>query len=181
VEVIALFGGPAGAGKTTVAKLWCATRARAVHLELDSIRDLIVSGRADPQVKSVEQATQYVHSVEACCALAHAFTSSGYDVAVDDVFEPGPTANLWYPRLAEDDARIVILLPSLAATLERSGRRAKRVSPEIIHAQHTTTSLWPATAVVASQGLSSEATLQRAIAILNSSRLSSLLSQMAAA
>ena len=72
--MIALFGGAAGAGKSTIARLWCASRAKAVHLELDHIRDLIVSGRANPQVQSSEQASQYSHSVRACCALlAHAF------------------------------------------------------------------------------------------------------------
>jgi adenylate kinase family enzyme len=44
-----MFAGPTGAGKSTLAKAWCATRPRAVHLELDEVRNLIVSGWADPQ------------------------------------------------------------------------------------------------------------------------------------
>ena len=44
-----MFTGPAGAGKSTLARAWCATRPRAVHVELDEVRHLIVSGRADPQ------------------------------------------------------------------------------------------------------------------------------------
>ena len=44
-----MFAGPTGAGKSTLAKAWCTTRSRAVHVELVEVRHLIVSGRADPQ------------------------------------------------------------------------------------------------------------------------------------
>jgi ribosomal protein S18 acetylase RimI-like enzyme len=47
-----MFTGPAGAGKTTLARAWCATRQRAVHVELDEVRHLIVSGLEDPQAPS---------------------------------------------------------------------------------------------------------------------------------
>ena len=34
------FGGPAGAGKSTLARTWCAARERAVHIELDAVREV---------------------------------------------------------------------------------------------------------------------------------------------
>lgn len=43
-----MFTGPAGAGKSTLARAWCATRPRAVDVELDEMRHLIVSCLADP-------------------------------------------------------------------------------------------------------------------------------------
>jgi len=63
--VILLFGGPAGAGKSTLARAWCATRSYAVHLELDEVRQLIISGLADPQSTGELQATQYEFRVAA--------------------------------------------------------------------------------------------------------------------
>ena len=47
--ILLLLGGPAGAGKSTIAQAWCAAQARAAHIELDEVRHLIVAGRADPQ------------------------------------------------------------------------------------------------------------------------------------
>jgi ABC-type transport system involved in cytochrome bd biosynthesis fused ATPase/permease subunit len=75
--MIALFGGPAGAGKSTLARAWCATRPQAAHIELDEIRHPIISGRADPQETSELQEAQYRLSVEATCALARAFANGG--------------------------------------------------------------------------------------------------------
>lgn len=68
-----LFGGPAGAGKSVLARAWCATRRQAAHLELDEIRGLIISGLADPQEAGALQEAQYRLSVQAACTLAHAF------------------------------------------------------------------------------------------------------------
>ena len=45
--VLLLVGGPAGAGKSTVATAWCHTRQRAVRIDLDEVRDLIIAGQAD--------------------------------------------------------------------------------------------------------------------------------------
>jgi predicted kinase len=70
--IVVLLGGPAGAGKSTLARAWCATRAQAAHVELEEIRHLIISGRADPQGPGELQAAQYQLGVEATCALARA-------------------------------------------------------------------------------------------------------------
>ena len=83
-----MFTGPAGAGKSTLARAWCATRPRAVHVELDEVRHLIVSGLAEPQDAGALQAEQYGTSVAACCALAREFVAAGYDVADDDAVDP---------------------------------------------------------------------------------------------
>ena len=83
-----LFGGPAGAGKSTLARLWCSTRVRAVHVELDAVHELIVQGLAEPQEPGALQDEQYRTAVAAACDLARTFAEAGYDVAVDDVLEP---------------------------------------------------------------------------------------------
>jgi chloramphenicol 3-O-phosphotransferase len=141
--LVVLFGGPAGVGKSTLAAGWCATRPGAAHLELDHIRDLIVSGRADPQESGAVQAEQYDLSVAACCALARCFSGAGYDVAIDDVLEPAAFATYWEPRLAGLDWRLVIVIPSLEVTLQRSARREKRVKEELTREQHRHSLAWP--------------------------------------
>jgi predicted kinase len=68
--VLPLLGGPAGAGKSTLARAWCAARGRAAHVQLDEVRHLIVAGRADPQQPGPLQSEQYALSARATMALA---------------------------------------------------------------------------------------------------------------
>jgi chloramphenicol 3-O-phosphotransferase len=155
---VALFGGPAGAGKTTLARAWCATRASAAHIELDAVRELIV-GVADPQQAGTLQEEQYGVSVEGVCALAGAFTANGYDVAVDDVLEPAAFERYWRPRLESLRWRVVIILPSLAETLARSAGRDKRVLEQHTRTQHAACSGWPHDRQVDTTGLTVEQSL----------------------
>src|SRR5262245_53682712 len=96
---IVLVGGPAGAGKSTLARGWCASRPRAVHVELDAVRELIVGGLADPREPGDMQEEQYALSVAAALALARVFAASGYDVAIDDVLATEAFEREWRPRL----------------------------------------------------------------------------------
>ena len=131
-----------------------------MHIELDAVRSLIISGTADPQEPGDLQSEQYETAVQACCALASVFLSSGYDVAIDDVLELDAFNRSWMPALGEMEAKVVILVPKLDETLHRAAMRTKRVKPELIWAQHTACSIWPQSAQVDSTGLTLDETLQ---------------------
>ncbi len=141
--VLLFFGGPAGAGKSTLAVAWCETRARALHIELDRLRELIVAGRADPQQPSALAGEQYVLSAAASLMTARLFLAAGYDVAIDDVFDPNAFATHWYPNVRKLNWRIAIVRPSLEKTLRRSALRDKRVLAEHSRSQHAATVEWP--------------------------------------
>lgn len=158
--LLALFGGPAGAGKSTLARAWCSTRPQAVHIELDRVREMIAAGRADPQQPGERQGEQYRLSVRACMALARTFLHSGYDVAIDDVVDPAAFDRDWRPLLDGLSRRMVIVLPSLEATLERSRARAKRVLERHTRDQHAASQGWPEHLRVDTTGLSVEASLR---------------------
>jgi predicted kinase len=155
-----LFGGPAGAGKSTLARAWCATRPRATHIEFDEVRGLIVSGFADPQQPGDVQEEQYEVSVGATCALARTFTRAGYDTAIDDVMEPDAFERYWRPQLEGLDWHLIIILPSLEETLARSSGRQKRVFEEHAREHHRRTSEWPATKRIDTTGRSVQESLE---------------------
>jgi chloramphenicol 3-O-phosphotransferase len=141
---VVLFGGPAGAGKSTLARAWCQNRPNAAHVQLDEVRSLIVSGFADPQEAGAAQDEQYEASVAATCALARAFAEEGHDVAVDDVLEPEKFERYWRRHLEGLDWQLVVVLPSLDTTLARASARSKRVLERHTRAQHASSSAWPA-------------------------------------
>ena len=138
-----MFTGPAGAGKTTLARAWCATRRRAVHVELDEVRHLIVSGLVDPQTVGPVQAEQYDTSVAACCALVGEFIRRVYDVAVHDATDPDGFERYWLPRLRGIKYSVVVVRPSLKVVLERGAGRSKRVRADVVRDQHAAASRWP--------------------------------------
>jgi predicted kinase len=163
---LVLLGGPAGAGKSTLAAGWCATRGRAVLVELDDIRDLIVAGRADPQVQDAIQAEQYEDSVHACCALARVFVEAGYDTVITDPFDPPAYRRYWSPVLSGVAHDIVIVLPTLDETLSRSRARAKRVQERHSRNQHAAAHGWPPELRIDTTGLSIEESLAALVAKL---------------
>ena len=141
-----------------------------MHLELDAVRSLIVSGLADAQEAGAVQEEQYLTAVAATLALARAFAASGYDVAVDDVLEPERFERDWRPRLDGLDARVVIVFPSLEETLVRSRERAKRVREEHIRAQHARCAGWAAEQLVDTPGLTPAESLPLVLGVLAASR-----------
>ena len=141
--VVLLLGGPAGAGKSTLARAWCAARGRAAHVQLDEVRHLIVAGRADPQQPGPLQSEQYALGVRATVALARTFVEGGYDVAVDDVLEPAAFDRYWRTLLDGLAWRLVVVLPDLEEVLRRSRAREKRVLEVHTRAQHAACAGWP--------------------------------------
>ncbi len=137
-----LLTGAAGAGKSTVGRLWCQRQAEAAHIPLDDIRSLIVSGYADPQEEGPARTRQYEEAVGACLLLARHYIENGYSVAVDDVFPPALFDRLWRPRLEGLSWKVVVLQPNLEEILRRAGDRRKDVKEEIIREQHGAMLLW---------------------------------------
>ena len=168
---VVLFGGPAGAGKSTLARAWCGTRAQAAHLELDEIRALIVSGLADPQEPSEANTAQYRASVEATCALARAFTTNAIDVAIDDVLQPEAFERFWQPNLAGLEWKLVIVLPTIEESLARSRRRAKRVGEELTRSQHAECAGWDESLRIDTSGLDAGRSLALVLECLGKQRL----------
>lgn len=158
-----LIGGPAGAGKSTLAWAWCQGRPRSVQIELDQVRASIVGGYLDPQQASEAQGQQYEDSVRACCALARSFLADGYDVTIDDTIYKDAFETVWRPALGEIVATILIVLPDLRTTLDRADARDKRVADAVVVSQHGAAEKWPREHRLDTTGLTVEASLRLAV------------------
>ncbi|MFE9849942.1 Pro-rich N-terminal domain-containing protein [Streptomyces sp. NPDC005576] len=143
-----LLIGPAGAGKTTVAKLWAARRrVPTAHVSLDDVREWVRSGFADPQAGWNDQSeAQYRLARRTCGFAARNFLANGISCILDDaVFPDRPVIGLGgWKRHVGPGLLPVVLLPGLEIVLERNAARTgnRRLSDEEVARIHGRMAGW---------------------------------------
>jgi len=124
-----LITGPAGAGKTTVAAEWAASRdERCVHLSLDSFRHMVKTGFIDPKYGWNDEVQVQLDIARANVAsVATRYLNTGYQVVVDDALFPDWEAvglGPWRRVMAPIEVDLVALMPDWEVVLARDKRRA---------------------------------------------------------
>jgi predicted kinase len=130
---LVLTGGPA-VGKSTIGNLLARRRARAAVVDVDDVRQLVVSGAAAPWDGS-EGVAQQRMGVENACGLARTFHREGFEVVIADVLTPETL--LLYRRLLPG-CICVRLYVSPQEARHRAGTRKVYLTDaefEILHAQ----------------------------------------------
>jgi len=115
-----LISGTPGAGKTSVAGALARRYPKAIAIEVDALREWVVSGYANPLDQwTPETRLQFALAYRTAGTIARLYTEAGFAVVIDGVTsEPDvPTYGFPFPP------RKVLLRPSLAAALERNARR----------------------------------------------------------
>lgn len=115
---LVLTGGPA-VGKSTCAALLARARSRGAYVDVDDLRQLVVSGDAAPW-DGDEGARQRVLSAVNACALTRNLTDAGFDTVLADVLDP-TTAAVYRRDLPA--ALVLHLRISLAGARTRAGTR----------------------------------------------------------
>ncbi|GAA2112526.1 hypothetical protein GCM10009841_36260 [Microlunatus panaciterrae] len=116
--VLVLTGGPA-VGKSTISRLLAESRERAAVIEVDDVRQFVVSGAAAPW-EGQEGLRQQRLGVENACALATRFVAEKIEVVISDVLNPETTA--LYRGLLPD-CLVVRLVAAPAEVRRRAGTR----------------------------------------------------------
>ncbi|MGC5344723.1 Pro-rich N-terminal domain-containing protein [Streptomyces sp. DT24] len=143
-----LLIGPAGAGKTTVARLWAARRrVPTAHISLDDVREWVRSGFADPQAGWNDHSeAQYRLARRTCGFAARNFLANGISCVLDDaVFPDRPVVGLGgWKRHVGPGLLPVVLLPGLEVVLERNAARSgnRRLSDEEVARIHGRMAGW---------------------------------------
>ncbi|MDG9701785.1 AAA family ATPase [Streptomyces sp. DH37] len=146
--VAVLLIGPAGAGKTTVARYWADTRrVPTAHISLDDVREWVRSGFADPQSGWNEHSeAQYRLARRTCGFAARNFLANGISCILDDaVFPDRPVVGLGgWKRHVGPGLIPVVLLPGLEVVLERNAERSgnRRLSDEEVARIHGRMAGW---------------------------------------
>ncbi|NUL28191.1 AAA family ATPase, partial [Streptomyces lunaelactis] len=143
-----LLIGPAGAGKTTVARHWAAgRRVPTAHISLDDVREWVHSGFADPQSGWNDHSeAQYRLARRTCGFAARNFLANGISCILDDaVFPDRPVVGLGgWKRHVGPGLLPVVLLPGLEIVLERNAERSgnRRLSDEEVASIHGRMAGW---------------------------------------
>ncbi|MEH0543139.1 Pro-rich N-terminal domain-containing protein [Streptomyces sp. B21-105] len=143
-----LLIGPAGAGKTSVAKFWAGhRRVPTAHVSLDDVREWVRSGFADPQSGWNDHSeAQYRLARRTCGFAARNFLANGISCILDDaIFPDRPAVGLGgWKRHVGPGLLPVVLLPGLEVVLERNAERSgnRRLSDEEVARIHGRMAGW---------------------------------------
>ncbi|WP_424949505.1 AAA family ATPase [Deinococcus sp.] len=131
---ILLLSGVPGTGKSSLARAWLQTFPRGLHLPIDDLRELVVSGLAHPSLTDNPQAIrQFALARRVAFTAARLYAREGFAVAIDDVLWPHapdmPSADL----LAGLNVTRVFLAAPLETVLRRNRERSgKPFEPEAL-------------------------------------------------
>ncbi len=146
--VAVLLIGPAGAGKTTVARYWADHRdAPTAHISLDDVREWVRAGFADPQSGWNDHSeAQYRLARRTCGFSARNFLANGISCIIDDaVFPDRPVVGLGgWKRHVGPGLLPVVLLPGLEVVLARNAERSgnRRLTDEEVARIHGRMAGW---------------------------------------
>lgn len=146
--IAVLLIGPAGAGKTTVARHWAERRpSPTAHISLDDVREWVQSGFANPQSgwNNASEA-QYRLARRTCGFACRNYLANGISCIIDDaVFPDRPAIGLGgWKRHIGPGMIPVVLLPGLDSVLARNARRSgnRRLSDEEVARIHGRMAGW---------------------------------------
>jgi predicted kinase len=123
--ILLLAGGPA-VGKSTTAAALAARFPKSVHIPVDTVRDMVVSGQALPGAEwSQELVEQLVVARECVVYMALAYHKAGFAVVIDDFWDPNSGLAEYANLFSQPQTHKVLLHPRQSAAharnLQRSG------------------------------------------------------------
>lgn len=115
-----LISGTPGAGKSTVARALARRYPRAIAIDVDALREWVVSGYASPlDAWTAETQLQFSLAHRSAGAMTGFYAEAGFAVIIDGVTTEADVAAYRFPFAP----RKVLLRPSLEVTLQRNATR----------------------------------------------------------
>lgn len=131
---ILLLSGVPGTGKSSLARSWLRSVPLGLHLPVDDLRELVVSGLAHPSLTGDPEATrQFTLARRSAFGTAGLYARAGFAVAIDDVLWPHDPDDLQTELLPGFPSVRVFLAAPLDTVLRRNRERtSKAFAPELL-------------------------------------------------
>lgn len=122
---IFLLAGPPAVGKSTTAHALAARYPKSIHIPVDDLREMVVSGLALPGTEwSPGLIEQLALARESAVQMALAYHAAGFAVTVDDFWDPHSRLEEYAALGRHPDAIRVLLLPDLETAEARNRKRS---------------------------------------------------------
>jgi predicted kinase len=119
-----LVGAPA-VGKSSAARALARRCSKSVHISVDDLRDMVVSGQVLPGKEwSAELIDQLRLARKTASQMAMDYSQAGFDVVIDDFWDPVSRLAEYDGLREKPDAYRVLLYPSQAAAEARNAKRS---------------------------------------------------------
>jgi len=123
-HIFFLAGAPA-VGKSSTARALAMQFQKSIHISVDNIRDMVVSGLIHPSNEwSQELIEQLVLARESASQMAITYNKAGFVVAIDDFWDPNNKLQEYNLLFQEKNIHKVLLFPSQLAAEERNIKRS---------------------------------------------------------
>jgi predicted kinase len=116
--------GPPAVGKSTAARALAAHFPQSIHLPVDDLRHMVVSGLELPSAEwSAALEQQITLARSSCIQIACAYRSAGFMVVIDDFWDAQVLTD-YRPLLTHPHVHHVLLYPEQARAYQRNTQRS---------------------------------------------------------
>ena len=122
--IFLIVGAPA-VGKSTTAHALAAQYPKSIHIPVDNLRDMVVTGRAYPgSIWSPELVEQLKLARESTAQMAINYSNAGFAVTIDDFWDSNSRLVEYHAVFQDPRTHKVLLYPSQLTAQERNQKRA---------------------------------------------------------
>lgn len=123
-HIFLLIGAPA-VGKSSTARLLAVRFPKSIHIPVDTVREMVVSGVMHPGNDWGEDLIEQLAAArESVTQMAMTYSRAGFVVVIDDFWDPNSRLSEYRSLLADPQVYKVLLYPSLSAAIERNLKRS---------------------------------------------------------
>ena len=124
--VIFIISGATGAGKTSVARALAQQFEKSVHIPVDELRDMVVTGMAHPiPVRTAEAERQLLLARQVAAYMAELYAEQDFVVIVDDVLFPEEAAQYFAAASQRFSMCKIFLIPVWEVVLTQNIERGQ--------------------------------------------------------
>jgi predicted kinase len=124
-DLFIVTGAPA-VGKSTTARALAASFEKSIHIPVDDLREMVVSGLVLPsEYWSQELVDQLTLARQCVVEMAIIYFEAGYTVVIDDFWDPNSRLSEYHRLFDEAHAHKILLLPNQETAKTRNIRRSQ--------------------------------------------------------